>query len=382
MSSHQPDLFLSNLLLFPRILRRAGLPVSPEQSMELAQALTWVDVGDREQVYHTARAMLVRRQEHLALFTVLFNRFWLAAKGEVWSRPQTMPRAPRHKTSADLPPLMTLMAQKAGQQDKPQDVADRSGTYSPSELIQNKAFSEMTEEELANVKKLIQEMRWQVAQRLTRRRVPDRHGQHLHLRQVLRTATQYNGVPLRLAWQSRKQKPRPLILIADISGSMEKYARLLLQFFYSVSHSFKEVECFLFGTRLTRITQELRLKNIDLALEEASHHVVDWAGGTRIGASLAAFNRRWGRRMLRRGAIVLIVSDGWERGDTAQLRREMRYLQHRCHRLIWLNPLLGQKTYKPLVEGIAAALPYIDDFLPIHNLQSLNDLSRHLAGVN
>ena len=134
------DLFLQNLLLFPRLLRRAGLPVSPEQSLELAQALTMVDIGDREQVYHTARAMLVRRQEHLALFTALFNRFWLAAKGEVWSRPQTMPRAPRHKTSADLPPLMTLMAQKANQQDKEQDVGDRSGTYSPSELIQNKAF--------------------------------------------------------------------------------------------------------------------------------------------------------------------------------------------------------------------------------------------------
>jgi uncharacterized protein with von Willebrand factor type A (vWA) domain len=222
-------------------------------------------------------------------------------------------------------------------------------------------------------------MRWQVSLRRTRRRVSDPKGNLIHLRQVMRSATKYGGMPLALSWQSRKIKQRPFILIADISGSMEKYARLMLQFFYTVSHSLRDVECFVFGTRLTRITLQLKLKNIDSAVAEASSQVIDWSGGTRIGESLRSFNRRWGRRVLRRGAIVLVVSDGWERGDVRILRQEMRYLQHRCHRLIWLNPLLGKTTYQPTVSGMEAALPFVDDFLPVHNLQSLSALSIHLS---
>ena len=160
---------------------------------------------------------------------------------------------------------------------------------------------------------------------------------------------------------------------------MDKYARLVLQLFYSASHSFKEVECFVFSTRLTRVTAQLRLKNIDVAIQEAAGEVHDWAGGTRIGDSLHTFNQRWARRVLRRGAVVIVVSDGWDRGEPGRLRREMRYLQHRCHRLIWLNPLMGKATYQPLVEGMAVARPYIDDFLPIHNLQSLTALAERLG---
>jgi uncharacterized protein with von Willebrand factor type A (vWA) domain len=292
-----------------------------------------------------------------------------------------MPPAPRHKRPQQAIPLLTLLAQKARTQDPELDVAERSASYSPAEMIQNKAFSEMTPQELETIKRLIRQMQWPALQRTSRRRVAGRHGDSLNLRRLLRGAVSHGGVPLPLAWQTHKIKQRPLVIIADISGSMEKYARLLLQFAYSVSQRFNAVECFVFGTRLTRITAQLKLKNIDLALEEASHQVWDWAGGTRIGASLQLFNRRWARRVLRRGAIVIIVSDGWERGDVATLRRQMRYLQHRCHRLIWLNPLLGKTAYQPLVEGMAAALPYIDDFLPVHNLQSLEELSRHLARV-
>lgn len=370
--------FLENILLFPRILRRAGLPISPEQSLDFAQALTLVEVGDREQVYHAARSLLVTRREHLDLFTLLFNRFWRTLNSHTPSR-QTMPRAPRHRRREQTIPLLTLLAQKAGRNLPEIDVADKTGTYSPAEQLQHKDFSQMSAEELANVKRLIQEMRWPAMQRRTRRRVPGRQGQILDVRRVLRSATKYGGVPLNLSWQQRKVKQRPLVLLADISGSMDKYARLVLQFFYSASHSFKEVECFVFGTRLTRITAQLRLKNIDLAIQEAAGEVQDWAGGTRIGDSLHTFNQRWARRVLHRGAVVIVVSDGWDRGEPGRLRREMRYLQHRCHRLIWLNPLMGKPTYQPLVEGMAAARPYIDDFLPIHNLQSLTALAERLG---
>ncbi len=373
------SIFLENLLTFTQILRQSGFSISPQQNIELAQALTLVDIGHRDQVYHAARSLLVTRHEQLRLFETLFNRFWRDLGNGRTGHPQKAPIAPRHKRHSRQFNIVTYMAHKAQQADEEIEVADKAQTYSNAERLQQKLFSEMSPEELATIKRLIQGMRWQVSLRQTRRRIPDKNGDVLRLRQAMRSAVRYGGVPLDLSWQSRKVKQRPFVLIADISGSMEKYGRLMLQFFYSVSHSLKDVECFVFGTRLTRITHQLKLKNIDRAVTEAAHDVVDWSGGTRIGDSLRAFNQQWSRRVLRRGAIVLIVSDGWERGDVSVLRQEMRYLQHRSHRLIWLNPLLGLNTYQPLVEGMAAALPYIDDFLPIHNLQSLTELSHHLA---
>jgi uncharacterized protein with von Willebrand factor type A (vWA) domain len=375
------DTFLQNLLLFTRTLRRVGLPVAPEQSMELAQALTLVDVGDREQVFHAARSLLVTRKEHLRLFETVFNRFWRAPQDH-WGQRQQMPIAPRHRR----PPkprydIVSLMAAKAQPGDREIEVADKAETFSNMEVLHTKEFAQMTDEELTAIKRLIQEMKWQVSRRVTRRRVPDKQGNTLHLRRLLRASTKYGGIPLQLSWQSRKIKQRPIILIADISGSMEKYARLVLQFFYSVAHSLQNVESFVFGTRLTRITGQLKLKNIDIAIDDAAREVMDWAGGTRIGDSLRIFNQQWSRRVLRRGALVIIISDGWERGDVSVLRQEMRYLQHRCHRLIWLNPLSGKTSYQPRVEGMAAAMPYVDDFLPIHNLQSLSELAQHLAAL-
>ena len=180
----------------------------------------------------------------------------------------------------------------------------------------------------------------------------------------------------------RTQRERPLVIIADISGSMEKYARLLLQFLYSATHSLRRVECFVFATRLTRITGQLQLRNIDQAVDGAAREVVDWAGGTRIGASLHRFNRHWARRVLGRGAVVLLISDGWEQGDPAQLGRELAWLRRRCHRLIWLNPLAGRVSYQARVGGMQAALKEVDDFLPIHNFQSLHTLAQRLGALN
>lgn len=372
--------FLSNLLLFGHGLRRVGITVSLTQIAEAVQALELVNMASRGQVYHALRSLLINRREDLLLFDQVFNLFWHAPEEAAARGAQKMPVAPRH----NLPrrkqlSIATLMAQKAQAGDPEVDIADKAGSFSAVELLHRKAFSQMTPEELATVKRLIQSMRWQASLRQTRRYVPDRRGSQLNLRQVMRSCVKHGGVPLKLNWKSRKIKPRPLVVLADISGSMERYSRLLLQFCYSLTRGLKEVECFVFGTRLSRLTPQLRLKNIDRAIGEAAQQVVDWAGGTRIGESLHQFNRAWSRRTLHRGAVVLIISDGWERGDVSVLGREMRYLQHRCHRLIWLNPLSGQSTYQPLVEGMAAALPFVDDFLPIHNLQSLETLAEHLA---
>jgi uncharacterized protein with von Willebrand factor type A (vWA) domain len=220
-----------------------------------------------------------------------------------------------------------------------------------------------------------------VSRRVTRRRAPRRRGESLLMRRVVREAARHGGVPLRLPRQERKRKPRPLVVIADISGSMEKYSRLLLQLCYSLARRLSRVECFVFGTRLTRITPQLRLRNVDRAIEQAAREVVDWGGGTRIGASLRSFNRRWARRVLGRGAVVLVVSDGWEHGDAAPLAREVQALQRRSHRLIWLNPLAGREGYRPIAGGMAAAARHIDDLLPIHNLQSLEQLAERLAAL-
>jgi len=373
--------FVGALLAFVQLLRGAGMPISTTQVMDLTRALRLIDIGQRTQVYYAARGILVSRHEHLRLFETLFNAFWDNRADSPATSPQKAPRAPRHEQE-QRPVLVTYMARKAQATDPEVDVADKSATYSDVEVLQRKDFSQMTPEELDAVKRLIQDMRWQAAFRKSRRRVASRSGDTLHMRRVIASAVRYGGVPLALSWQRPKIKQRPVVLLADISGSMDKYSRLVVQFFYSVSHSLKNVECFAFGTRLTRITAQLKLKNIDQAVNDSAAEVVDWSGGTRIGESLATFNRRWSRRVLRRGAILMIVSDGWERGAIDHLRAEMRYLQLRCHRLIWLNPLIGKKDYQPLVEGMAAALPYIDDFLPIHNLQSLMALAAHLATLN
>jgi uncharacterized protein with von Willebrand factor type A (vWA) domain len=205
----------------------------------------------------------------------------------------------------------------------------------------------------------------------------------LDLRRTLRRSLRAGGEVFSWAYREPKLKPRPLVIIADISGSMERYTRVLLHFIYGMKAGLAQrVEAFVFSTRLTRITRPLQIRDLDLALKNVGELVNDWAGGTRIGESLKMFNFQWGRRVLGRGAVVLIISDGWDRGNVELLKREMARLKRNCHRLIWLNPLLGAPDYEPLTRGIQAALPHIDDFLPVHNLASLEDLADRLAELD
>ena len=371
---------VDNLLSFTRSLRRAGLPIAPEQTRALLTALDLVELADREQVYHAARSMLVFRQQDLQLFDLLFQRFFRPPSVAA-GRPRKAPRAPRHETRVRPLALAAWMASRAAESAPEVEVEDRSGTWSAEEILRHKDFAEMGQEELDEVRRLLQTLRWRMSERRTRRRVSDPRGDAFDLRRTLRLAARTGAVPVALPRSRRKQKERPVVLLADISGSMEKYSRLVLLFFHGLARSLRSVECFVFGTRLTRITESLALRNVDRALESASREVVDWSGGTRIGDSLAEFNRRWGRRVLRRGAVVVVVSDGWERGDADFLERQMRHLRHRCHHLIWLNPLLGREGYRPRVAGMSAALRHVDDFRPIHNLCSLEQLSECLQNL-
>jgi uncharacterized protein with von Willebrand factor type A (vWA) domain len=253
--------------------------------------------------------------------------------------------------------------------------------FSASEALRKKDFAQFTPDELAEARRLIESMNWRLGTRLTRRKQRALHGEYIDFRATLRGAIRQGGLPLELKWRERKERMRPLVLICDISGSMDRYSRLLLRFVHALEHGLDSVEVFVFGTRLTRITRELRKKNVDQAIADVVASVDDWSGGTRIGESIRNFNYRWSRRVLRSGATVVVISDGWDRGDPQLLGAEMARLQRSCRRVIWLNPLLGAPGYQPLTQGIRASLPYVDHFLPIHNLKSMEALAKLLGAV-
>lgn len=378
---------LGNLLIFGRLLRSFGLDVNPGRMIDLVTAIGLISIGSRTDFYHAARGLLVHRKEDIARFDEAFEIFWRSRTGAQTSldlralgerrrfrRPQIVPpplqEEPRAEvgpggTSSDQPPLIEAML-----------------TYSAREILRRKDFSELTPEELESVRSLMEGIVWRVRERKTRRKRPG-HGNLLDLRRTLRLNLRYGGELLDWAERRPKRKPRPLVIIADVSGSMERYTRLLLMFTYSLAKALEQrVEAFVFSTRLTRITRQLKERNLDRALREVSLTVPDWSGGTRIGEALRFFNFHWGRRVLGGGALTLVISDGWDCGDIGLLGDEIARLQRSSRRLIWLNPLLGAPGYEPLTRGIQAALPFIDDFLPVHNLDSLEALAEHLRGLN
>ncbi len=373
--------FLQNLLLFARLLRGLNIPVTPTQILDLVEALTQIDLRVRAQARDAARAVLVNRQEHLELFDEAFDLFWRARERQELSRfnlGELLQQTPQGEIQYRL--VQANREQKDDRQYLEQEPhVEKIYTYSSAEALRSRDFATMTEYELQQVKEFMQQLLWSPAERRTRRRVPAANGDLLDLRRSMRQNVRYGGEPLVLARRRRKTERRPIIALADISGSMDRYSRVLLQFLFSITHALDRVEAFVFSTRLTRITRHLRRRDIDKALERTAGAVDDWAGGTRIGEAVRAFNFDWARRVCGQGAIVLVISDGWDRGDPQMLEQEMDRLHRSCHRLIWLNPLLGSPSYEPLTRGIKAALPHTDDFLPVHNLISLEQLANVLA---
>ena len=380
-----PGHLLDHLVRFGRTLRAAGVPITPGQIMALVRALEWIPLGDREAFYHAARCTLICRREDLEIFDRIFEWFWRNPLMGGQLPPGLLPTAPgpiRRRENRPRPAEVGHPPSgepSAGNPEAPPVIlTDRAMTYSPVELLRRKQFERFSEEEIQLARRLMARLRWRISERETRRLRPGPKGERLDLRRTVRRSMRHHGEWVRLLWRARKHKPRPLVVLCDISGSMERYARMLLHFLHALSHTRRHVETFVFGTRLTRITRCLRHRDLDEALREVGKTVMDWSGGTRIGECLHVFNRDWARRVLGRGAVVMIISDGWDRGDVELLQREMERLQKSCYRLIWLNPLLGIPGYQPLTRGMQAALPYIDDFLPVHNLASLEQLAAHL----
>jgi uncharacterized protein len=372
---------LHNLVLFGRLLRVAGIDVNPGGMMELAQALAHIDIGRKADFYYAARSLLVHRQQDLSLFDRAFELFW-QPPAELWQELQDSADALSQQPPAGRAPLPAGRdtARQSPTADDP-SLNEIGQTFSQREILRQKEFANLTAEEVAAVKRLMAAITWNLYPRRSRRQQHGR-GRAIDWRHTLRRNWRYGGEMLVLARRRRKLKPRPLVILADVSGSMEQYSRLLLHFIYSLAGGLAQpVEAFVFSTRLTRVTRQLQERNIDQALAKVGRTVPDWAGGTRIGEAIKQFNFDWGRRVLGHSAVVLIISDGWDRGDPELLGREMARLQRSSYRLIWLNPLLGSPEYRPLTRGMRAALPYVDDFRPVHNLASLEDLAEHLLSL-
>jgi uncharacterized protein with von Willebrand factor type A (vWA) domain len=364
---------LAGAVGFVRALRGAGLAIGVEQSAGFAQALAWIDPLARREVYLAARATLVTRREDLAVFDAEFAR-WLGAA----VAPQPTPMAPRHDRAFFKTALVAYMAERAEAAAREVEVPERGKAASPQELLQRKDFADCTADELAAIARALRELRLDVTLRRSRRRVRGRRGR-LDLPRIVREAGARGGAVHALRWRQRKLRRRPLVVLADISGSMELYARILLQLLHGVTQRHPGTETFVFGTRLTRITPWLQLRDVDAALAHAGRDIADFAGGTRIGDALHAFGRHHARRLLGRGAVLLIISDGWDTGDPAVLRAALGRLAARAHRVIWLNPLAGRAGFAPEARGMAAALAHIDDLLPIHDLRSIHQLAARLA---
>ena len=362
---------------FARVLRGAGLRVPIGSVLTFAEALAEVGLGSREPVYWAARATLVRRPEDLALFDQAFAVFWeqrisMGAGG-----------------SAD-DPLHITIALDDGADDDGADDPDASEAnddptiqlrFSATEVLRNKDFAAYSPEELQLAHELMARLRLVGTPRRSRRLVNARRvADRPDLRRTVRAALRSGGEPIRREWREPGIRLRRLVLLLDVSGSMEPYARALLRFVQAAVAGRQRVEAFALGTRLTRLTRELSSHDPDLALAQAGDRVQDWSGGTRLGACLRRFNDEWGARGTARGAIIVILSDGWDRGEPEELASEMQRLQRVAHQVVWVNPLKVTPGYAPLARGMAAALPYVDDFVEGHSVAALEELARVIGG--
>jgi uncharacterized protein with von Willebrand factor type A (vWA) domain len=367
------EALVRHVVTFGRVLREAGLEVGPSRLGDALAGLDQVDLTSRDDVYWTLRTTLVTTHEEIEAFDRAFNAWFLRS-----------PVRPGSRAATEVPPKVRRdrpVEHRADEAAAADDGDPRARGWSADEILRRKDFAAMTSAEFARAKALISAIATQRPQRRSRRLRPHRRGRRVDVRRLLRKSMATGGEPVERAFRRRAETPRKLVLLCDVSGSMESYTRALLLFVHAAVGAGRGVEAFAFGTRLTRLTPELETRDPEQALHGATKRVVDWASGTRIGASLKVFNDVWGRRALTRGAVVVVVSDGWERDDAALVGREMARLARAAYAVVWVNPLKGQPEYEPLAAGMRAALPFVDRFLSGHNLVSLEELADVIGGI-
>jgi len=369
--------FLNNLIAFGRVLRAAGVDVRPNAMADVVQALGHVSPFVRADVYHACRALLVHRPEEIAAFDRAFDTFWRETVAPVVRNRRERPET----TVTAVDGLVGgAPADESVEGGESPDAEAAVRTWSDRGGFADRDFGLCTADELARVAAGLGALRWTPGERRTRRWIPGR-GPRLDVRRAIAASRRTGGDIATLPRQRRRAKPRPLVVLCDVSGSMERYSRMLLLFAHALMKRRPRVEAFLFSTDLTRVTRPMRRRRADAALAAMSRVVPDWSGGTQIGRALRTFHQRWARQVLNGGPVVLLISDGWDRGDPSQLAQEVARLQRSCHRLVWLNPLLGTENYAPLTRGLQAALPFVDDFLPARTLTNFADLASHLNAL-
>ena len=378
--------FAANIVHFVRLLRASGLRLGPGKALDAVRAVEAAGIRRRDDLYWTLFSVLVNRRDQRELFDQAFHIFWRDPKILERMMSLLLPEAegtaePKKSSMSQRLRQALLPGRSEGPRDgeKKEVEIDALLTFSAEELLQQKDFAEMTAEELDQAKAALARIEWPFRPTKTRRLKSDIRGHRIDLRASIQASLRTGGAIIPLKRKSPGQRPPPLVVLCDISGSMSQYSRMFLHFMHALSNDRARVHSFLFGTRLTNITRLLRQREVDKALAAVSETVPDWSGGTRIGTTLAEFNRLWSRRVLAQGAVVLLLTDGLDREGGAGLAREMDRLHKSCRRLIWLNPLLRWEGFEPKAAGIRAILPQVDDFRPVHNLGSIADLAAALS---
>ncbi len=379
-----------NVMHFARVLRAAGIPVGPDRVIDALRALEATGVARRDDFYWTLASLFLGKREQFEIFDQAFHIFWrdpkMLERAMALMLPQVYGRAEREDEQASNRLAEALYGgkeQQEGQQpEQDQEVEiDSTFTVSDRELLQHADFETMTNEELAQAKKMIAALRLPIPEVRTRRLAPDARGALLDARATLRASLRSGGDLIPLRKRSPQKRHPPLVVLCDISGSMSRYSRMFLHFLHALTNDRDRVHCFVFGTRLTNVTRALRHRDVDLAMDRVAELVADWSGGTRIGASMHEFNLHWGRRVLGQNAVLLLISDGLDREAGNGLSEEMSRLHRSSSQLIWLNPLLRYSSFEAKPAGVKAMLPHVDAFLPVHNIASLVDLGRILAKI-
>src|SRR5438270_1973453 len=374
-----------NIVYFARALRAAGIPVGPGSVLDALAAVTAAGVGTREDFYWTLHAVFVKRHEHSVLFDQAFRMFFRKRayldKLLAMLSPQAPAAAPEVPESGAQRVQEALFAgmNKRREDEEREIELDARLTVSDREVLQNKDFAQMSAAEIARAKDAIKRLVLSLDEVKTRRLSPHRRGHIIDMRRTLRASMKAGGALIDLKYLGPRTRQPPIVALLDISGSMSQYTRLFLHFLHAVTDARKRVHSFLFGTRLTNVSRALKSKDPDEALAQCSGSVLDWSGGTRIATSLCEFNKRWARRVLTQGAIVLLITDGLERDPDDHLAFEIDRLHRSCRRLVWLNPLLRYEGFEPKAKGIQSILPHVDEFRPIHNLESIAELTRALS---
>ena len=379
-----------NVMHFARVLRAAGIPVGPDRVIDALRALEATGVARRDDFYWTLASLFLGKREQFEIFDQAFHIFWrdpkMLERAMALMLPQIHGRAGRDEEQARNRLAEALYAgteQDDRQQPEQDQEVENDSTFTASdrELLQHADFETMTNEELAQAKKMIAALRLPIPEVRTRRLAPDARGRLLDARATLRASMRSGGDLIPLRRRSPQWRHPPLVVLCDISGSMSRYSRMFLHFLHALTNDRDRVHCFVFGTRLTNVTRALRHRDVDLAMDRVTDLVADWSGGTRIGASMHEFNLRWGRRVLGQNAVLLLISDGLDREAGNGLSEEMARLHRSTSQLIWLNPLLRYSSFEAKPAGVKAMLPHVDAFLPVHNIASLVDLGRILAKI-